>query len=37
VGTATPVTYQVADGSGQVASSTYTPTVVSQPTATQDT
>jgi uncharacterized repeat protein (TIGR02059 family) len=37
VGTATPVTYQVADGSGQVASSTYTPTVVSQPTAANDT
>jgi CshA-type fibril repeat protein len=30
------VTYQVADGSGQVASSTYTPTVVSQPTAAND-
>jgi uncharacterized repeat protein (TIGR02059 family) len=37
VGTATPVTYQVADGSGQVASSTYTPTVVSRPTAANDT
>jgi uncharacterized repeat protein (TIGR02059 family) len=37
VGTAPPVTYQVADGSGQIASATYTPTVVSRPTATNDT
>ena len=36
VGTAPAVTYQVADGSGQVTSSTYTPTVVSKPTATND-
>jgi CshA-type fibril repeat protein len=36
VGTAPPVTYQVSDGSGQIASATYTPTVVSQPTATND-
>ena len=37
VGTALAVTYQVADGSGQFTSSTYTPTVVSQPIATNDT
>ena len=36
VGTAPAVTYQVADGSGQVTSSTYTPIVVSRPTATND-
>jgi len=36
VGTAPAVTYQVADGSGQFTSSTYTPTVVSKPTATND-
>jgi uncharacterized repeat protein (TIGR02059 family) len=37
VGTAPAVRYQVADGSGQVTTSTYTPTVVSQPIATNDT
>ena len=36
VGTAPPVTYQVADSLGQVASSTYTPTVISAPTANDD-
>jgi uncharacterized repeat protein (TIGR02059 family) len=36
-GTATPVTYQVSDSLNQVASSTYTPTVVATPTATNDT
>ena len=36
VGTAPPVTYQVADSLGQVASSTYTPTVISVPTANND-
>jgi uncharacterized repeat protein (TIGR02059 family)/uncharacterized delta-60 repeat protein len=37
VGTAPAVSYQVADGSGQFTSSAYTPTVVSQPIATNDT
>jgi uncharacterized repeat protein (TIGR02059 family) len=36
-GTATPVTYQVSDSLNQVASSTYTPTVVATPTASNDT
>ena len=36
-GTATPVTYQVSDSLNQVASSTYTPTVVAMPTASNDT
>ena len=36
VGTAPPVTYQAADSLGQVASSTYTPTVISAPTANDD-
>jgi len=35
-GTATPVAYQVSDSLNQVASSTYTPTVVATPTATND-
>ena len=35
-GTATPVTYQVSDSLNQVASSTYTPTVVATPTASND-
>ena len=35
-GVATPVSYIVADGVGQRASSTYTPTVVAPPTATPD-
>ena len=37
VGTAPPVTYQVADSVSQVVSSTYTPTVVATPTASNDT
>ena len=37
VGTAPSVTYQVADSVSQVASSTYTPTVVATPTASNDT
>ena len=36
-GTATPVTYQVSDTLNQVASTTYTPTVIPTPTATNDT
>jgi uncharacterized repeat protein (TIGR02059 family) len=36
VGTAPPVSYQAADSLGQVASSTYTPTVISAPTANDD-
>ena len=36
VGTAPPVTYQAADSLGQVASSTYTPTVISVPVANND-
>jgi CshA-type fibril repeat protein len=36
-GTATPVPYQVSDSLNQVASSTYTPTVIATPTAANDT
>jgi uncharacterized repeat protein (TIGR02059 family) len=37
VGTATPVTYQIADSVGQTATATYTPTVIGPPDAIDDT